>query len=137
MGQLFGRFNFRQTVMLTISLMGVLLVSNFGSLPAAAQPVKMVTVTRVQTSPLIAKGSTLEPPQVSLEKKFTSVKKAPENRLGLLAEPIVSMNPADLARKRNVLVRAQKQLEESAKAYEKRAAQLEQELLTLIYKGTK
>ena len=118
--------------MLTISLMGVLLVSNFGSLPAAAQPVKMVTVTRVQTSPLIAKGLTLEPPQVSLEKKFTSVKKAPENRLGLLAEPIVSMNPADLARKRNVLIRAQKQLEASAKAYEKQVAQLEQELLSSI-----
>ena len=132
MRKLFFWFNFSQTVILTISLIGILLLNNFLCSPVYAHPLNFVKVTGVKTLPLIAKLPTLEDNQAFLEKDIKSVNEALKNLPELFEEVVVSMNTADLARKRNVLVRAQKQLEASAKAYEKRAAQLEQELLPSI-----
>ena len=132
MRKLFFRFNFGQKIILTISLIGISLINNFLSFPVYAHPLHFAKVTGVKTFPLIAKLPTLEDNQAFLEKDIKSVNKALENLPELSEEVIASMNPADLARKRNVLIRAQKQLEASAKAYEKQVAQLEQELLSSI-----
>ena len=143
MRKLFRWFNFSQTAILTIPLVGVFVLSSCLCLPVNAHPLNSVKMERWQTSLLIAKLPTLEEiqnnltsfaeqTQVSLEKNVKEANEALKNLPGQLEESVAEMNAAARARRRKELALAQQELEASAKAYEEQAAkadQLEQELL--------
>lgn len=142
MRKLFLWLNFSQTIILTISLIAILLLSNFLCLPVNAHPLNSVKASGLQTSFPIAKLSTLEDiqndlvsyaedTQASLRKNIKSANEALKNMPGQLQKDLISMNAAEQAMKRNALVKVQKKLEASAKVFEKQAAQLDRELLRL------
>ncbi|MDJ0593542.1 MAG: hypothetical protein QNJ72_26750 [Pleurocapsa sp. MO_226.B13] len=139
----FRWFNFNQAAIFSITLIGILVLGNFLCSPANAYPLNVVGTSRPQTSLLIAKLPTLEEiqnslqsfaeeTQASLEKDLKEANEALQNLPGKLEQAVVSMNAADRELTRKSYAEAQKKLEESAKAYEERAAkadQFEQELL--------
>lgn len=143
MHKIFRWFNFSQTLLLSIPLIGMLVLGNFLCSPANAYPLNVVENSRPQTSLLIAKLPTLEEiqnsltsfaeeTQASLEKDVQEANEALKNLPEQLEQTVVSMNAADRELTRKSYAEAQKKLEASARAYEERAAkadQFEQELL--------
>ena len=99
MRKLFIQFNFSQTVILTISFIGVLLLSNFLCLPVNAHPLNSVKTSGLQTSFLIAKLPTAEDTYTSLRKNIKSANEALKNMPEQLQEDLISMNAAKQAMK--------------------------------------